>query len=153
MTRDDASALRPVLEALSGDGDMPRSARTQAADALEATDVEAVLLRAGKALVALESAMVTGEVRAKQLREAILEVMLEIGHRGKFIAGDHTIGYSTKRHVRVLDAGAVPAEYMEQPPPKPNTQALNAALRAGAIIPGAELSNGTPTLFVRSNKR
>jgi hypothetical protein len=151
MSRDHAAILRPLLARISGNPDLPRSARLAAADAEAAQDVEAVASRTAAAIVAVEASMATMESASRDLRAALLALLVDEGFPTLSI-GTHTIGYSEPRRVRITDAGAIPPDYLDQPPPKPNTQAIGAALRAGAIIPGAELSNGEPTLFIRAKK-
>lgn len=146
---DHAAALRPLLLELATDADLPRTARLAAADAEGATDVEAVMARAGAAIVALESAAATAETQAKALREALLALMIETG-APPISTPHHTISYSETRRVRITDDAAIPPSLMRQPEPKPDTEAIGRLLRAGHTVPGAALSNGTPSLTIRA---
>lgn len=52
--------------------------------------------------------------------------------------------------VVITDAALIPAAYLRQLPPEPNKTALKEVLQAGARVPGAELSNGAPSITVRT---
>lgn len=149
---DHAAPLRAPLEDLATDAAFPRDLRAIAADAMDAQDVEAVMARAGKAIVALEDHTSRGEHLAKQIREALLTVMVETG-APSFSTGEHTVGVSETRRVHVTDMGALPEKFVIHPPPKADTQALGDALRKGETVAGAELGNGVPSLFIRRSKR
>lgn len=149
---DHAAHLREPLEKLMLDADMPRAVRTDAADAHAATDIEAVLFRAARALIAIEGAAIQAETHAKALRAGLLAVMEDTGAPSLDI-GTHTISTSLRRSVYVTDEAALPISFMRQPPPKPDTEAIGQALRAGATVPGAELGNGVPFLSIRSKKK
>lgn len=148
---DHAAPLRAPLLALASDADAPRAARLAAADAEGAVDLEATLARSAKALVALEAAMGAMERHAKALREALLTVLLDTG-APTLATATHTIGYSETRRVTVTDPAALPPRFLTTPEPKPDTQAIGNALRAGEAVPGAVLGNPVPTLFVRARK-
>jgi hypothetical protein len=51
--------------------------------------------------------------------------------------------------VVIVDAGAIPAAYMRQPPAVPDKGAIKAAIKAGEKVDGADLSNGGMTLAIR----
>ena len=149
---DHAASLRAPLEKLMLDADMPRAVRTEAADAHGATDIEAVLFRAARALIAIESVVAQADAHVKALRAGLVAVMEETGAPSLDI-GTHTVGTSLRRSVYVTDEAALPISFMRQPPPKPDTDAIGKALRAGATVPGAELGNGVPFLSIRSKKQ
>jgi len=146
---DHAARMRPLLLALASDLEMPRSARLASKEAAAAQDVEAVMARAASAIIATESAARVIEDRAKELRAALLDLMIETG-APTVATATHTIGYAEARRVVVTDAAAIPAEYLHQPPPRPDTAAIGNALRGGASVPGAALTNGSPHLFIRA---
>jgi hypothetical protein len=148
---DHAAPLRPVLLALASDPAMPLEVRKLAADAEGAEEIEAVLARSGRALVHTEAHVTHAENHGKALRRALEQVMTETG-APTFHIVTHTIGVQEARKVRITDEAALPISFMVQPPPKPDTAAIGNALRAGAEVPGAELTNGSPSLFVRSRK-
>lgn len=148
---DHAAKLRPILMDVASDQDLPQTARLAAADAEGAVDIEAVIARAGAAIVALESVGDVIEARAKALRAALLDVMVETG-APPISTGSHTVGVSETARVRITDPDAVPEAFLVAVKPKPDTQAIGAALRAGQQIPGCHLSNGEPSLFVRARR-
>lgn len=137
--------------AIATDKALPNDLRVLAADAHDAVEVEAAALRTGRALIALEDLGKLVETRAKQIREALLSLMVD--GLPPFNTGTHTISFSETRRVHVTDLSALPAEYRIQPPEKADTQALGDALRRGDRIAGAELGNGVPTLTVRASRR
>lgn len=149
---DHAAPLRAPLMAIATDKALPHDLRVLAADAADAQDVEAVLLRAGRALVAAESYASEIEARGKQIRGALLTVMVETG-APSFSTGTHTIGTSETARVRVFDPALIPPEFMTPREPVANTQAIKAAIDAGKTVPGAALSNAAPSIFVRASKR
>ena len=51
----------------------------------------------------------------------------------------------------VSDASALPAEFMVTPPPKPDMDAIKAALKRGPVA-GVSLSNSPPHVRVSSRK-
>ena len=149
--RDHAAALRPILIKIAADADLPRSMRSIAADAEGAQELEAVLARAGRALVYLEAHAAYAETQAKALREALLNLIVETGAPA-FSIGTHTISTMETRRVHITDEAAIPVSLMRQPPPKPDTEAIRRLLASGADVPGATLSNASPTLTIRSRK-
>lgn len=148
---DHAATLRPILLDLASDQDLPRTARLAAADAEGATDIEAVIARAGATIVALESVGDIIEARSKALRAALLDVMVETGAPA-ISTGSHTISTSETRRVVITDPAQVPPTLMRQADPKPDTETIRRLLLAGAEVPGAQLTNGTPSLTIRSRK-
>jgi uncharacterized protein (UPF0147 family) len=146
---DHAATLRPILMDLASDDDLPRTARLAAADAEGAVDIEAVIARAGAAIVALESMGDIIEARAKALRAALLEVMVETG-APPIGTATHTISTSETRRVVITDPALVPITLMRQPDPKPDTETIRRLLLAGAEVPGAQLTNGSPSLTIRA---
>jgi uncharacterized protein (UPF0147 family) len=149
---DHAATLRPILLDLASDEDLPRTARLAAADAEGAVDIEAVIARAGAAIVALESVGDVIEARAKALRAALLEVMVETG-APPISTGTHTIGTSETRRVVISDEAAIPVTLMRQPAPKPDAETIRRLLLAGAEVPGAQLTNGSPSLTIRARNQ
>ena len=149
---DHAAPLRAPLLAIAEDPALPKALRVMAADAHDAAEIEAVLLRAGKALVAAESYASEIETRAKQIHETLLTVMVETG-APSFSTGSHTIGTSSTARVRITDTAAIPPAFMMERGPVPDTQAIRAAIEAGETVEGAALSNASPALFVRSSRR
>lgn len=149
---DHAAPLRPVLLALASDPAMPLEVRKIAADAEGAEEIEAVLARSGRALVHTEAHVTHADNHGKALRRALEQVMTETG-APTFHIGTHTIGTQETRRVRITDEAAVPLSFMVQPAPKPDTQAIKNAIEKGATVAGAELTNGSPSLFVRARSK
>ncbi len=149
--KDHAATLRPILMDVASDEDLPRTARLAAADAEGARDIEAVMARAGAAIVALETVGDVIAARAKALRAALLELMVETG-APSISTGTHTIGTMEVRRVHITDETLIPPSLMRQPAPKPDTETIGRLLRSGAEVPGALLSNASPTLTIRSRK-
>lgn len=51
--------------------------------------------------------------------------------------------------VEIIDPALIPAEFMVQPPPAPDKNAIKAELKDGRAVAGAVLSNAAPVLSVR----
>jgi uncharacterized protein (UPF0147 family) len=149
---DHAAPIRALLTQIASDADLPRAMRAIAADAEGAVEVEAVLSRTGRALVHLEAHVTYAENKAKALREALLNLIVETGAPA-FSIGTHTISTSETRRVHITDQAAIPAALMRQPPPEPDTKAIRSLLASGADVPGAVLSNASPTLTIRSRQK
>ena len=148
---DHAAPLRAVLDQVMQDADMPRPVRITAADAHDATEIEAVLVRSGRALISLESYAATIDHIAKALRAALLEVITETGAPA-FSTGSHTISTMETRRVHITDETLIPVTLMRQAAPKPDTETIGRLLRNGAEVPGCVLSNASPSLTIRSRK-
>lgn len=87
--------------------------------------------------------------RAAAKREAVLSAMIETG-RKKIEAPDCTVSIrSTPASVVITDETAIPDSYLKPQPPKVDKAALRDALKQGASIPGAMLSNGGQSLAIR----
>lgn len=151
MSRDHAAELRPVLGRIAGNADLPKSARVAAADAEMAVDVEAVMARTGAAIVALEAAATTAEAAAKELRAALLELMVETG-APSLATATHIISTSEPRKVVITDESLIPPTFMRARDPVPDTQAIRAAMEKGGTCPGATLTNGAPVLTIRARR-
>jgi hypothetical protein len=89
--------------------------------------------------------------RAAKQRSIAREVMIEADIK-KITAPDFTVSVrSGTPHLTVTDEAGIPTDYWRQQAPKLDRQAVLNALKRGAQIPGAELSNSQPVLSVRSN--
>ena len=90
------------------------------------------------------------EARAERKREVALGVMVEAGDDfARIEEHDFTASVkATARQLLVSDESVLPAEYFEQPPLKLRRAALKAALKAGADVLGASLTNSAPTLQI-----
>ncbi|CAB4157027.1 Siphovirus Gp157 [uncultured Caudovirales phage] len=147
----DHQNLRAALDPLQGAPHLPQAVRALIADAHDAVDFEAALYRAAAALVALEDAVARIEGDAKTLRAALLTAMSETGAPNISLPY-HTVGTQERRSLRVTDESAIPAHLWTTPKPQPDTTAIRKALQAGAV-PGAVLSNGGATLFIRARNK
>lgn len=89
------------------------------------------------------------EDRAARLRSIALWAMQEAGIQ-KIPAPDMSISISKGRtSVVITDVNALPLGFAEFEP-KPDKTKIKEALEAGNAIAGAELSNGQPTLSIRT---
>jgi len=146
-----ADAVRPLLAA-----DPVRAARDTAASvgyAASMTDLVAAARAAAETLRHLQDAAAEIEHVGKTLATTLRDVMDETGLTSVRVPGGVWYLRDPAPRVIVTDENALPAEYFVQPPPRPNLTALRAALRSGANVPGAALSNGDePTLCYRANQ-
>jgi hypothetical protein len=89
------------------------------------------------------------EDRACRCREMVREVMVETDLK-KVMAPDFTISLrSGSPGLLVTDEAAIPKDYWIARDPRLDRQGLHAALKNGAVIVGAVLSNPEPVLSVR----
>jgi len=90
------------------------------------------------------------ELRADKKRELVTDVMERTGIK-KLAEPDFTASLRTvPASVVVTDEGQIPIDYWKPQPPKLDRQGLSAALKSGAVIPGATLSNAEMTISVRT---
>jgi hypothetical protein len=126
----------------------------------EVDDVLVRLLRAMGEAQANEEA-ISRRVDALQAREARFAKQAE-AYRAAVYAIFDALGMSKWRHaeftasvtpgrpgVVITDEAALPDAFVRVER-KPDKTAIKSALAAGEVIPGAELSNGLPTLTVRT---
>lgn len=109
-------------------------------------------LRAAAALLLAAEAI---EEQAKQcattLRAAMAQVMADTGATEVRLP-HHTVALvEPKPRPFVSDASALPAEFLIQPPPKPDMAAITKAMRAGPVA-GVSMSNGQPHIRISSRK-
>ena len=144
-------AVQPLVAA-----DPVRAARDAAASvayAASMTDLVAAARAAAEVLRHLDDAADVIERARATLGTALRDVMAGTGLTSVRIPGGTWYLRDPVPRVIVTDENALPAEYFVQPPPRPNLTALRAALRSGADVPGAALSNGDePTLCYRANQ-
>lgn len=90
------------------------------------------------------------ESGADTIREAMRAAM-ERADMPKVAGALHTlsIGRGSPRVV-LTDVAELPGRFLVPQPPKPDLNAVKAALKDGEAIPGAVLSNGAPSLTIRS---
>ena len=88
--------------------------------------------------------------RSERMRGIVLAAMDAIGER-KLEGPDVTVSLTPGRAgVVVSDETVIPDAYWKQPPRVLDKKALGDDVKAGVVVPGAELSNGMPSLTVRS---
>lgn len=89
------------------------------------------------------------EDRASKRRQIARDVMADLGIR-KITAPDFTLSLRPGTPaLMVVDEKKIPDTFFEARPPKLNRQALLDALKQGATVDGAALSNPPPALSVR----
>ena len=85
-----------------------------------------------------------------RIRNAIHDAMARAG-MPKVAGPLHTLSIRKGAQSVVLtDEAELPERFVVPQPPKPDKAAIKAALQAGEAIPGAVLSNGAPSLSIRS---
>jgi Gp157 protein len=90
------------------------------------------------------------EYRAEKKRALVASVMERAGIR-KLTEPDFTASLrEIPPGVIVIEEGKIPEPFWKPQPPKLDRKALLAALKAGEVVPGATLGNGSATLAVRT---
>lgn len=85
-----------------------------------------------------------------ETKRALIANALEIAGRKKIETTVATVTLTAvKQKAVVKEESDIPADFWQPQPPKLNLMALTAALRDGAEIPGATLSNGGVTIQIR----
>ena len=88
--------------------------------------------------------------RARKKRALVLEVMTE-ADLPNVTEPDFTVSLrKSPSSLLVLDEEEVPEDYWVPQPAKLNKAALLQALKADQEVPGVQLSNGQPTITVRT---
>jgi len=146
-----ADAVRPLVAA-----DPVRAARDTAASvgyAASIADLVAAARAAAETLRHLDDAADEIQRARESLAATLRAVMDESGLTSIRVPGGIWYLRDPAPRVIVTDESALPAEYLEQPPPRPNLTAIRVALRAGTDVPGAVLSNGgEPALCYRASR-
>jgi hypothetical protein len=138
-----ASALATATELREAIAAVVRSARAD----------EIMVKRLADDITALQIRKSRLEVRAQRKREIALATMIEAGDGFARIEA-HDITASIRagdRELVVLDETVIPAKFFDTPPPKLRRSDLKRALKDGADVLGATLSNG-PAVLQISNK-
>lgn len=151
-----AQSLRDGLTLAAGivqsDQRMGRHARAAAADVKLDDDIIGTMQAAVSLILALEEQADVSAHHARQARAALLTALE--GTTGQVRAGIHTAtAVSGRAAVAITDDAAIPAEFMEQPPPRADKAAILKAMKAGAAVPGAALRNGAPSLRISINNQ
>jgi len=146
-----ADAVRPLVTA-----DPVRAARDTAASvgyAASIADLVAAARATAETLRHLDDAADEIQRAREALATTLRAVMDETGLTSVRVPGGVWYLRDPAPRVIVTDESALPAEYLEQPPPRPNLTAIRAAIRAGTNVPGAVLSNGgEPALCYRAQQ-
>jgi hypothetical protein len=90
------------------------------------------------------------EYRADKKRALVASVMERAGIK-KLMEADFTASLrDIPPGLIVIEEGKIPAPFWKPQPPKLDRRALIAALKAGEVVAGAALGNGSTTLSVRT---
>lgn len=119
------------------------------ADLLMAADIVSGIRAAGTMLLALEAIEEDSKQTIARIRAALAEVMAETGAT-EVALPHHTLALvEPKPRPFVSDASALPAEFMVTPPPKPDMDAIKAALKRGPVA-GVTMTNGSAHIRITS---
>ena len=156
------SAVRRLLDSLAADGigdeesiELSIASETSLIEAIEAAvdriaqlDAMAASLKAREDNFYIRRARF--DAQRDRIKRSIVDAMAETGQRKLEVAGA-TIYTSEGRLKAILtDKDALPSEYLVPQPSAPDMAAITAALRAGAVVPGATLSNRSVILNIRT---
>jgi anion-transporting ArsA/GET3 family ATPase len=145
---EDDDGLADTLEGMSA---LPE----QIGAVVRSSDLDMALVEAiAKRMKELEARQQRLTHRFDTKRRLVAEAMERAGLR-RVEAYDATITLAQKpAAVIITDRAAIPAAYLRLPPlvePQPDKAAILAALKQGAEVPGAVLSNGGQRLSVRKS--
>lgn len=73
-------------------------------------------------------------------RDKLKSILMDELHGEKISTARVQVSYRKSQFTEVTDAGKIPAEFLDFPPPKPDLNAIKAAIKAGGEIDGARLS-------------
>ena len=140
----DEDALYDTLEGLST---LPEALASVVRSYLDDLDVAAAL---GMRISDMQERLTRFEQRADKKRELVTSVM-ERANLKKLAEPDFTVSLrATPPAVVVIDETQIPQDYWKPQPPRLDRQGISAALKGGAAIPGAALSNPEMTISVRT---
>lgn len=149
---DCVKAIAEVAERVMFD-DILAVARGAAAETVVAPNLVAAVDRASTAILHLEAARDKIAQHIEDLRSTLAQVMYETGLTSVRTIHGHTVFVREPQpRLLITDEKAIPPSLMEQPPPRPDRDAIMRLLREGKTVPGACLSNGAPTLAIRTRK-
>jgi len=86
--------------------------------------------------------------RVERMKETVLSIM-QAAERTSMPLQIATLSTRVNYKVIVTNATEIPQIYRRQPPWEPMKDIIRARLRAGAVVPGCELSNGIPSIQIR----
>jgi hypothetical protein len=140
----DEDALRDTLEGLSS---LPEALAAVLRSYLDDLTLAAAL---GMRIGDMQERLSRIELRADKKRELVTSVM-ERADIKKLAEPDFTASLRmVPPSVVVTDEGQIPIDYWKPQPPKLDRHGISAALKSGALIPGATLSNAEMTISVRT---
>jgi hypothetical protein len=140
----DEDTLRDTLEGLSS---LPEALAAVLRSYLDDLTLAAAL---GMRIGDMQERLSGIEHRADKKRELVTSVM-ERADIKKLAEPDFTASLRTvPPSVLVTDEGQIPVDYWKPQAPQLDRQGLSAALKSGAAVPGATLSNPRMTLSVRT---
>lgn len=141
---DDLDAIRDTIEGEIDLNELISAAAEQnVIDAAQITGVEELIskLRDRKDRI---------EKRIAMRRVAILTAM-QSGEIDKLVTPAGTISRKdVPRSAIIPEESAIPADYWKPQEPKLDKKAVLEALKAGTVVPGAQLSNGGETIQIRT---
>jgi len=140
----DEDTLRDTLEGLST---LPEALAAVVRSYLDDITVTAAL---GVRISDMQERLDRIERRAEKKRDLVLSVMERADIR-KLTEPDFTASLrAVPPSVLIVDEHEIPRDYWKPQPPRLDRQALGAALKSGATVPGAVLGNSQSTLAVRT---
>ena len=140
----DEDTLRDTLEGISS---LQEALATVLRSCLDDLDLAAALdIRISD----MQERFARFEQRADKKRELVASVM-ERANLKKLAEPDFTVSLrAVQPSVVVVDEAQIPQDYWKPQPPRLDRQGISAALKGGAVIPGATLSNPEMTISVRT---
>jgi hypothetical protein len=147
-----AAALRTAISAAHAPlRDAVAAYRAASAALTPDADLLEILRAAGGIVLAAEAIVAAGKQVEATARTALASTLMDTG-ACSIRGSTHTFSASAGRQsVNITRAADVPAEFLRQPPPAPDKVRILPLLKAGQIIPGCELSNGSqPILIVKA---
>ena len=113
------------------------NARSAADDLVEAMQAS------GAVILAAEQIIQAAEGIALTLRRKLAETMVETGCPQVLLPHHKVSVTEPKPKLRVLDAKALPAEFLKHPPPVPDMDAIKRAWDGGNKLTGVAMLNGS----------
>jgi len=95
----------------------------------------------------IEAVIREAEAARQALADTLRDVMDQTGMPGVRVDGGTWHLSDAPRHLVITDETLIPVALMEDPPPRPDREAIKRALRNGGTVPGATMSNGGPSIL------
>lgn len=147
-----ADALRSAVETpLASIGMAVDAARNAQAQLRHADDLLPTMQGVVAVVLAMEALSEAADAAKTAARLALASAMSSTGC-ASVQTEHHTVSLrDAPRTARVVDLAQIPAEYMQQPPPKPDMAAIGKRLRDGGNVPGCVAGNQSdPIITIRS---